>query len=111
MVFRIISVWVAVTAAIIVSFFAKCASISFEYLLGPTPVDVPLPLLTGWFLSLPIYWFPLPLFLWAAAFTVFFGRDADHATLIRTCCFSAIAVFLALFSFAIIIPWERFCVF
>jgi hypothetical protein len=107
MIFRIFSVWIAIIAAFGVSFFSSCTAGWMGGLIDRFLSGKPLPAISSWFYTpgALIYWFPVPLFLWAVVFSVFFRRDAEHAALLRALSLGCSMVFLSVFIFAIALPF------
>ena len=107
MIFRVFSVWIAVAAAAAVSFFASLTAEWLRSLIYRIFGNDRLPVISTWFYSPSsfIYWFPIPLLIWAILFTFIYRRDPDHASLLRSVCFSCIAVFISAYIFAMILPF------
>jgi hypothetical protein len=105
MIQRIVSVWIAVGSSAAVAFLcfilADNAARSIRYRSGE------LPRLSELFYpdAMLVYFFPLPLCMWALSHTLRSPDDRDQSILIVTATLSLLVVFLTVFALALALPY------
>ena len=105
MIQRLVSVWVAVGSSAAVSFLcfilADNAARSIRYRSGE------LPRLSELFYpdAMLVYFYPLPLCIWALSHTLRSSDDRDQSMLIVTATLSLSIVFLTVFALALALPY------
>lgn len=106
MILRVISVWVAVLASAFFSLFCASTAAWAQVAVGRFAGGKPLAAISVLFYEVGIiYWYPIPLLLWALIFTIWGRGNPDHAALIRVTALSVSLVFLAAFIFGLALPF------
>lgn len=106
MILRVISVWVAVVASAFFSLFCASTAAWAQVAVERFTAGKPLAAISALFYEAGIiYWYPVPLLVWALVFTIWGRGNPDHAALIRVTALGVSLVFLAAFIFGMALPF------